>query len=210
MSPEQRRQMIIAAALPLVAEFGAAVTTSKIARAAGIGEATIFRVFADKEELLDACLAEAVRPDHVVREIASISLDEPLEVRLNEAAEALGAHLGRMGALIGALHSSGHWFKGRGRDTDRPRGPSPSARAESMTLLRDAVTELFEPDAERIRLPVPQVAGMFLGLLFARRRPGPPGLWGHSDQSEQSGQPDQPTVEDVVALLLHGALAEAR
>ena len=67
MSPEQRRTMIVAAALPLVAEHGAAVTTSQIARAAGIGEATIFRVFADKDEVLDECMAEAVRTDHVVR-----------------------------------------------------------------------------------------------------------------------------------------------
>ena len=51
--------MIVAAALPLVAEYGAAVTTSQIARAAGIGEATIFRAFKDKDEVLDACVAEA-------------------------------------------------------------------------------------------------------------------------------------------------------
>ena len=59
--------MIVAAALPLVAEYGAAVTTSQVASAAGIGEATIFRAFADKEELLDACMIEAMRPDHAVR-----------------------------------------------------------------------------------------------------------------------------------------------
>ncbi|CAM5283250.1 Inositol 2-dehydrogenase/D-chiro-inositol 3-dehydrogenase [Streptomyces griseoloalbus] len=45
------------------------MTTAKIARAAGIGEGTIFRVFADKEELLQACVAEALSPDHAVREL---------------------------------------------------------------------------------------------------------------------------------------------
>jgi AcrR family transcriptional regulator len=39
MSPEQRREMIVKVAIPLIAEYGAAVTTSKIARAAGVGEA---------------------------------------------------------------------------------------------------------------------------------------------------------------------------
>ena len=58
--------MIVAAALPLVAEYGAKVTTSQVARAAGIGEATIFRVFADKEELLDAVLAEALQHEHAI------------------------------------------------------------------------------------------------------------------------------------------------
>src|SRR5215470_11776618 len=98
MTPDQRRQMIVAAALPLVTEHGSAVTTAQIARAAGIGEATIFRAFADKESLLDAVVVEVLRPDHVLREIASISLDQPLAARLVEAVDALDAHLGRMGA----------------------------------------------------------------------------------------------------------------
>ncbi|HEX8343275.1 MAG TPA: helix-turn-helix domain-containing protein, partial [Actinoplanes sp.] len=87
MSPEQRREMIIKAALPLVTAHGAAVTTQQVARAAGIGEATIFRVFADKEALLDAVMAEALRPDTVLAELATISLDQPLADRLVEAAE---------------------------------------------------------------------------------------------------------------------------
>src|SRR6185369_6484307 len=111
MSPEQRREMIIHAALPLVAEYGTAVTTAQVARAAGIGEATIFRVFADKEELMHACIAEATDPNHVVRELASISLEDPLPDRLIEAADALRAHLARLGAVLGSLHASGH---GRG------------------------------------------------------------------------------------------------
>ncbi|GAA5614696.1 TetR family transcriptional regulator [Streptomyces platensis] len=106
--------MIVAAALPLVADYGAAVTTSQIARAAGIGEGTIFRAFKDKDELLDACVTEAVGTDHVLRELASISLDEPLAARLAEAAEALHAHVERMGTVVGALHASGH-----------RRGPAP-------------------------------------------------------------------------------------
>jgi len=41
MSPEDRRQMIVRAVLPLVVEHGAAVTTSQIARAASIGDGFI-------------------------------------------------------------------------------------------------------------------------------------------------------------------------
>ena len=78
MSSEQRREMIIHAALPLVAEFGTAVTTAQVARAAGIGEATVFRAFADKEALLDACVAEALDVTHLLRELRSISIDQPL------------------------------------------------------------------------------------------------------------------------------------
>ena len=124
MSAEQRRAMIVAAALPLVAEYGSAITTSQIARAAGIGEATIFRAFTDKEEVLTACLAEALSPDHVLNELASIPLDESLAVRLVEAAEAMRAHLERMGTVIGALHASGHRRQATGeRPASSGRGP---------------------------------------------------------------------------------------
>ncbi|MCW3844297.1 TetR/AcrR family transcriptional regulator, partial [Micromonospora yasonensis] len=52
MSPDQRRAMIVRAALPLLATYGAGLTTAQVARAAGIGEATVFRAFADKDALL--------------------------------------------------------------------------------------------------------------------------------------------------------------
>ncbi|MEV1239156.1 TetR/AcrR family transcriptional regulator [Nonomuraea sp. NPDC049750] len=162
MSPEERRAMIIAAALPLVAEYGTAVTTSKIARAAGIGEATVFRVFADKDELLDACMVEAMRTDRVVTELASIPLDQPLADRLTDAADALRAHLERMGAVAGALHSSGH------RSGERRGRPQPGSREASMELIGDSIADLLEPDEAALRLPAAQVSKIFLGLLFAR------------------------------------------
>src|SRR3954454_1015178 len=96
MSPEDRRRSIIAAVLPLMIDHGTSVTTNQIARAAGIGEGTIFRAFKDKEELFDACVVEALRPDHVLDAIAEIPVDQPLTDRLVEAAEALRAHLERM------------------------------------------------------------------------------------------------------------------
>ncbi|WP_246250111.1 MULTISPECIES: TetR/AcrR family transcriptional regulator [Actinomadura] len=189
MSPEQRREMIIRTALPLVAEHGAGVTTAQIARTAGIGEATIFRAFADKDELLDACVAEAVRSDHVLAEIAEIPLDQPLAARLAEASAAIEAYLARMGMVIGALHATGRVGGGRGAHP-------PGERDNSMTRTREALAELFEPERDRLRLPPDQVAGMFMGMAFTRARPpaGP-------DASA-------PTLEDTLDVFLHGALKE--
>ncbi len=51
LPPDERRAMIIEAMLPLLLEHGEMVTTRQIAEAAGIAEGTIFRVFADKDEL---------------------------------------------------------------------------------------------------------------------------------------------------------------
>lgn len=183
MNPDDRRAMIVQAAIPLVSELGAAVTTAQVAKAAGIGEATIFRAFADKEELLLACVAEAVRIDRAVDEIAAIPIDQPLADRLVEAAAAMKAHLERMGRVIGAMMASGHG--------DRPRGrPEPGARERSMDTVRDALTGLFEPDADTLRLPPDQLASIFMGYLFARARP---------DGAELP-------IESTVDIFLHGAV----
>lgn len=148
--------MIVAAALPLVAEYGAAVTTSRIARAAGIGEGTIFRAFKDKDELLDACVAEAVGTDHVLRELASISLDEPLAARLAEAAEALRAHMERMGTVVGALHASGH-RRGRGIGIGSRDGeaPLPDSRGGEAAPPDRRGGEAPPPDSQGEEAPPP-------------------------------------------------------
>ncbi|MFD7439870.1 TetR/AcrR family transcriptional regulator [Streptomyces sp. NPDC059909] len=183
MSPEQRRDMIVRAAIPLVIAHGSSVTTRQIAQAAGIGEGTIFRVFADKDELLQACVAEALSPGNSLAELASIDLGLPLAERLAEAADVLRAHLDRIGAVIGALHTTG----GRTR-TERPAGgPLPERDDRGMTATRDAVAELFAPERESLRLPPEQLAQLFLGLLLT-----------HPD--------DEPDTAALVYVFLHGAL----
>ncbi|MQY32427.1 hypothetical protein SRB17_03750 [Streptomyces sp. RB17] len=182
MSPEQRREMIIQTAIPLIAEYGAAVTTAKIARAAGIGEGTIFRVFADKDELLQACVAEALSPEHAVRELDAIDVSQPLPDRLAEAAEALQAHMSRMGAIAGSLGHRG------GKHPGTVRG---AGRSEATTRIRAALAELLEPDKAALRRPPEQIAALFYGLLFIQPR--------------TEDEPDL-TPQELVEVFLHGAL----
>ncbi|MDT7784024.1 MAG: hypothetical protein QOF58_2443 [Pseudonocardiales bacterium] len=191
MSAEDRRAMIVHAVLPLLIEHGANVTSSQIARAAGIGEGTIFRAFKDKDELFDACTAEALRPDHVLDAIAEIPVDQPLADRLVEAAEALGAHLERMGALMGALHASGR-IKHRDPEQRHKDKSGRGGRRESMAAIRGAMVELFTPEKDRLRLPPEQLAALFLTLLFGGRR--------------MASDVDAPTTRQVVDFFLHGAV----
>jgi AcrR family transcriptional regulator len=62
LPPEERRSAIVAAALPLLIEHGDRVTSRQIAEAAGIAEGTIFRVFADKDEIVVAVIDAALDP----------------------------------------------------------------------------------------------------------------------------------------------------
>lgn len=205
MSPEQRREMIVRAALPLVVEYGTSVTTGQVARAAGIGEGTIFRAFGDKETLLAACMAEAARPDDTLAHVAAIALDVPLEERLIEAAEALRGYLARMGAVAGALAASGGLRRdprllgtpsdasGEGRGpAEGPRGGAQalSGREASMAATRDVLTGLFEPERDDLRLPPERLAEAFQFLILASGRGGSSPL----------------TSQELVHLFLHGAL----
>ncbi|ANB10532.1 TetR family transcriptional regulator [Streptomyces ambofaciens] len=183
MTPEERRAMIVQTAIPLLAEYGAAVTTAKIARAAGIGEGTIFRVFADKDELLQACVAEALSPEHAVRELDAIDVSQPLPDRLAEAAEALQAHMSRMGAILGSLGHRG------GKHPGTVRG---AGRDESTTRIRKALAELLEPEKAALRRPPEQIAALFFGLLFTQPR--------------TEDEPDL-TPQELVEFFLHGALS---
>jgi AcrR family transcriptional regulator len=182
MKPEERRRMIVRAVLPLVVEHGAAVTTAQMAQAAGIGEGTIFRVFEDKDELLEACLLEALRPDGVLEQIAEISLDQPLAARLVELAGALSAHLERMGAIHAAVHASG--YKRQLKSLHR------AGRRASLVAMREGMAELFTPEEDRLRLPAEQLGALFLSLLFTRSR-------------DDAASPD---TEALVDVFLHGAV----
>ncbi|MGA5182875.1 TetR/AcrR family transcriptional regulator [Streptomyces pseudogriseolus] len=174
--------MIVQAALPLLTEYGSAVTTAKIARAAGIGEGTIFRVFSDKEELLQACVAEALSPDHAVRELDAIDVFQPLPDRLAEAAEALQAHMDRLGAIMGSLGHHG------GKHPGTVRG---AGREESTSRVRAALADLLEPEKDALRRPPEQIAALFVGLLFTQPR--------------TDGEPDL-SPRELVEVFLGGAL----
>ncbi|MCK2213259.1 TetR/AcrR family transcriptional regulator [Actinomadura sp. ATCC 31491] len=197
MTPEQRREMIVRAALPLVVEYGTSVTTAQVARAAGIGEGTVFRAFGDKDALLAACMAEALRPDDTLAHIASISLELPLAERLIEAAEALRGYLARMGAVAGAMAASGGLRRGdptapaaaegESREDRLRRGAD--AREASLTAHREALAGLFDPERDTLRLPPERLAQAFQMLVMAGGR-----------------HPDPMSSAELVDLFLHGAL----
>ena len=102
MAPEDRRTALVEVTIPLLKEHGVALTTKQVAEAAGIAEGTVFRAFATKEELVQACAAAVFDTTGVVASLRGIDGDLPLDDRLVAAVGVMQAWLERIIAVIGA------------------------------------------------------------------------------------------------------------
>ena len=107
MAPEDRRTALVEVTIPLLKEHGVALTTKQVAEAAGIAEGTVFRAFATKEELVQACAAAVFDTTGVVASLRGIDGDLPLDDRLVAAVGGMQAWLERIIAVSGALHHIG-------------------------------------------------------------------------------------------------------
>src|SRR5256714_5149792 len=85
LPPEERRSMIVAATLPLLLEHGERVTSRQIAEAAGIAEGTIFRAFADKDEVIGAVIDAALDPSPLENAVANIDPGLPFDQQVPAA-----------------------------------------------------------------------------------------------------------------------------
>ncbi|MCP2259745.1 transcriptional regulator, TetR family [Streptoalloteichus tenebrarius] len=193
MSPEDRREAIAEAVLPLLAEHGVAVTTSQIAEAAGIAEGTVFRVFKDKQELLGYCVQAALRVEPLLEKLQEIPRTSDLRALLKAVADTLSGHFRRTGALLHALASSG-W---------RPERPSPGEeqewhrkRLDQTRRITESVAEILSAEADRLRVPPKTVAGMFLGLVFT------------DEMGRRAfGETAPASTDELIDVFLHGVLA---
>jgi AcrR family transcriptional regulator len=142
LPPDERRAAIIAAALPLLVEHGATVTTRQIAGAAQVSEGTIFNVFADKDELLAAAVETAVDPAPFERAIAAIDPEAGFDARLISATELIQQRIVDIWRLVSQLGAQRH---------EPSHGPLPDSAA--LTALLGAASDRVrgEPaDAARL------------------------------------------------------------
>jgi AcrR family transcriptional regulator len=162
LPPEERRNAIITATLPLLVEHGESVTTRQIADAAGIAEGTIFRVFPDKDSLLMAAVDAALDPAPFEEALEAVDADQPLEEVVHQV---VVLWLRRTADTWRLLSSVGSRIRER---RDRPLAESPGL-ARLLAAHRD---ELAVPPRSAARTLRALAVAMSHPLMV--ERPAPP------------------------------------
>jgi AcrR family transcriptional regulator len=180
LSPEERRASIVAATLPLLLERGPGVTTKQIAEAAGIAEGTIFRVFEDKDAVLQAAIDLAFDTTATEEALTAIDRGLPFEEQLVEAVEIMQRRLCDIWRLVSTV---GEDAVLNGRERTPP--------ADLVAL-----TDLFKPERRQLRHAPTDAARELRALTLAVTHPA---LFGDIPMS----------ANEIVALLLDGIRARS-
>jgi len=196
MSPDDRRKAILGALVPLIVERGGEVSTREIAKAAGIAEGTIFRVFPDKKSLMLAAAEEAINPADG-EELFAEAMAGAGDLR-GKVVVATGRVLDRMyltmsvmiavrPVLMQSFHEEHH------KSGQQPKFGPPEFVLKAQADLHGRLTGLFDPHRDELAVE-PDVAAVALrSLIFGASRP-------------ELGMASQLTADQIADIVLGGVL----
>jgi AcrR family transcriptional regulator len=189
MAPDERRQAIIEASVALLLTNGPELSTREIAKAAGVAEGTIFRVFETKGDLIHAAVHAAMQPTAALAALAELPAAQDLEQRVTDVLLILVEEIRRTRALF--VHLAG---AGIGPQRPHPgvahphRGGGPH---EGRWQLFAATVAALTPYAAHLSVEPPIAAKLLSALAFAT--------------SINLTDTDNPaTPESMAAVALHG------
>jgi AcrR family transcriptional regulator len=159
LPPAERRAEIMAATERLLIAKGKNVSTREIAKAAGIAEGTIFRVFPTKDAIIDAIFVDAFDPEAARQELDSIDCQGDLESCLVQLVATMQRRLRRILALFGAVG-----FR-------QPAGAAVDEMQKQRKLGYDAIAALLRPHSARLRTDPEEAARLLHGLVLAITHP---------------------------------------
>jgi AcrR family transcriptional regulator len=181
----RNQQRIVAAAATAYAELGADVTLEEVARRAGVGVATVYRRFRNRDQLVRAVVAHVLAAE--IEPVAAVETDDPwrdLAATLEATVAAVAAHR----EVVALAHAAG------GIDVDTVdrylhRLDRLLARARAGGLVRPELEARDVAVAVVMVLATVRKGGSaetgdwrrYLALLLDGMRPGPVPLPARSD-----------------------------
>lgn len=203
MPRDDRRAAIIAATIPLVVEHGTAVTTRQIAHAAGVAEGTLFRAFADKDEILRATVCFILDPEPIAAELRAVPTALSLVDLVTQLVLILAARQELVMRVMGVAHqilrspattdevAATADSDGPGPQTHDAAGSQHDARSKSMQILLAVVAERLDAYRPELRLAPEQAARVLLSIVMGNSLP----IVGHEGRLDAS---------EIVDVVLHG------
>ncbi|WP_157974108.1 TetR/AcrR family transcriptional regulator [Desertihabitans aurantiacus] len=163
MSPDERREAVVAAVTPLVLERGDEVTSRDIAAAAGVSEGTVFKAFASKDAVIDAVVESLLDPSGTLAELSRLDPQT-----LPEAVAELTAVLHRRTTEIVALVSV---LQRRARQAPQHTPHQHELHRERSERLLAGLEAVLTPFADRLRVSPRTAASLIRVQAFATAHP---------------------------------------
>lgn len=162
LSADERRQAIIDATLPLLIANGPDLSTKEIAKAAGIAEGTIFRVFETKADLVHATLEAALTPTRALAALAALPQDQSLTERLAAIIQIVADEIVRTRSLFATVF-------GKPPHGQPPKPADHKPHLKRLELFRTGIATALDPYSEQLSVPIEKAGQLITAVSVAGR-----------------------------------------